>query len=139
LFHLSSNYDKAAECFQTAVHVRPHDARLWNKLGAALANDGQCEKAIDAYYHALTLSPGFVRARCNLGISCSNLRAYTQGIEHFLTALKQQNNGIGTHSKMSDHIWQRLHETIEYSQRTDLERHVIQRDLPKLLKEFHIE
>ncbi|CAF4587960.1 unnamed protein product [Rotaria sp. Silwood1] len=95
LFHLPGDYDKAAECFNTAVLAKPDDALLWNKLGAALANGGQSEKAVDAYYHALSLSPGFVRARYNLGISCFNLSAYKQAVEHFLTALKQQSDGMG--------------------------------------------
>ncbi len=118
------------------------DALLWNKLGAALANGGQSEKAVDAYYHALTLSPGFVRARYNLGISCFNLSAYKQAVEHFLTALKQQNDGIGpqgTHVQMSENIWRTLAIAIGHLQRPDLEQSVANKDLSKLLHEFQIE
>ncbi|CAF1487300.1 unnamed protein product [Adineta steineri] len=142
LFHLPGDYDKAAECFNTAVLAKPNDALLWNKLGAALANGGQSEKAVDAYYHALTLSPGFVRARYNLGISCFNLSAYKQAVEHFLTALKQQSDGIGpqgTHVQMSENIWRTLAIAIGHLQRPDLEQSVINKDLTKLLDEFHIE
>jgi len=142
LFHLPGDYDKAAECFNTAVQAKPNDAMLWNKLGAALANGGQSEKAVDAYYHALTLSPGFVRARYNLGISCFNLSAYKQAIEHFLTALKQQSDGIGpqgTHVQMSDNIWRTLTIAIGHLQRGDLEQAVANKDLTKLLHEFQIE
>jgi len=142
LFHLPGDYDKAAECFSTAVSARPNDALLWNKLGAALANGGQSEKAIDAYYHALSLSPGFVRARYNLGISCFNLSAYKQAIEHFLLALKQQNDGMGpqgSHVQMSDNIWRTLAIAIGHLQRPDLESSIATKDLTKLLNEFHIE
>lgn len=52
------------------------DSRLWNRLGATLANGQKSEEAINAYHHALKLSPGFIRARYNLGISCINLGAY---------------------------------------------------------------
>lgn len=38
--------------------------------------------------NALTLSPSFIRARYNLGISCLNLNAYKKAIEHFLIALE---------------------------------------------------
>jgi peroxin-5 len=142
LFHLPGDYDKAAECFNTAVLAKPDDALLWNKLGAALANGGQSEKAVDAYYHALTLSPGFVRARYNLGISCFNLSAYKQAVEHFLTALKQQSDGIGpqgTHVQMSENIWRTLAIAIGHLQRPDLEQSVANKDLSKLLHEFQIE
>jgi len=142
LFHLPGDYDKAAECFNTAVLAKPDDPLLWNKLGAALANGGQSEKAVDAYYHALTLSPGFVRARYNLGISCFNLSAYKQAVEHFLTALKQQSDGIGpqgTHVQMSENIWRTLAIAIGHLQRPDLEQSLANKDLSKLLREFQIE
>lgn len=142
LFHLPGDYDKAAECFNTAVLAKPDDALLWNKLGAALANGGQSEKAVDAYYHALTLSPGFVRARYNLGISCFNLSAYKQAVEHFLTALKQQSDGLGpqgTHVQMSENIWQTLAIAIGHLQRPDLQPSIENKDLSKLLHEFHID
>lgn len=52
------------------------DARLWNRLGATLANGSLSEEAVDAYHHALNLAPGFIRARYNVGVTCINLRAY---------------------------------------------------------------
>lgn len=52
------------------------DPKLWNRLGATLANGQRSAEAIDAYHHALELSPGYIRARYNLGISCINLNAY---------------------------------------------------------------
>ncbi|CAF0796553.1 unnamed protein product [Didymodactylos carnosus] len=142
LFHLPGDYDKAAECFNTAVHAKPDDALLWNKLGAALANGGQSEKAVEAYYHALNLSPGFVRARYNLGISCFNLSAYKQAIEHFITALKQQSEGIGPQgqiAQMSDNIWRTLAIALDHMNRTDLDDCIQTKNLQKLIKIFDIE
>lgn len=52
------------------------DARLWNRLGATLANGSMAEQAVEAYHQALNIVPGFIRARYNVGITCINLSAY---------------------------------------------------------------
>ena len=49
---------------------------LWNRLGAILANSQRSEEAVEVYHQALKLSPGLIRVRYNLGISCINLNAY---------------------------------------------------------------
>ncbi|CAF3953873.1 unnamed protein product [Adineta steineri] len=136
LFYLYDDYNKATECFNTAILAKPNDALLWNKLGAAIANSGLNEQAVNAYYHALRLSPGFIRARYNLGKSCLNLNAYRQAIEHFLIALKQQNN---VYLQMSDDIWHTLAIAIDCLKRPDLIEYVRYKNLSKLLHEFEIE
>uniref|UniRef100_A0A915I3A9 Peroxisomal targeting signal 1 receptor n=1 Tax=Romanomermis culicivorax TaxID=13658 RepID=A0A915I3A9_ROMCU len=76
LYHMSGDLDKAADCFRTALTVKPQDARLWNRLGATLANSQNSTDAIHAYRKALELYPAFVRARYNLGVSCLNLGSH---------------------------------------------------------------
>ncbi|CAN6669432.1 peroxisomal targeting signal receptor [Trichomonascus vanleenenianus] len=87
LFYGNEEYEKAVDCFNAAIAVRPNDPLLWNRLGATLANSNRSEEAIDAYYKALELRPSFVRARYNLGVSCINIGCYKEAAQHLLSAL----------------------------------------------------
>jgi peroxin-5 len=141
LFNLSGDYEKAADCFRTALSVKYDDAKLWNRLGATLANGSKSEEAVDAYHHALNLEPGFIRARYNVGIICINLRAYREAAEHFLTALNQQARGRDVKnspsmSQMSDTIWSTLRMCISLLNKGELRAAVDKRDLETLNKAF---
>ncbi|XP_035226649.1 peroxisomal targeting signal 1 receptor-like [Stegodyphus dumicola] len=144
LFNLSSEYDKAIDCFKAALQVRPDDSLLWNRIGATLANSNRPGEAIEAYYRALELYPGFIRARFNLGISCINLGAAKEAAEHFLSALNLQNAGRGPQGKsskaaMSSNIWSTLRTVMTLMKRTDLYQAVDNKDLDLLNKEFGME
>lgn len=141
LFNLSGDYDKAVDCFNAALQARPEDSLLWNKLGATLANGKRPEEAVQAYRRALALSPGFIRSRYNLGISCINLNAYKEAAEHFLTALNLQASGRGipgksSSSPMSDNIWSTLRLVVSLLKRHDLYEAVDNRNLEDLNKAF---
>ncbi|KAK0180778.1 hypothetical protein PV327_003126 [Microctonus hyperodae] len=144
LFNLSSEFDKAADCFNAALQVRPNDCRLWNRLGASLANGQRSEEAVDAYSRALELSPGFIRARYNLGISCINLGAYKEAGEHLLTALNQQAAGRNVEGQsappraMSETIWSTFRLVLSLMHKYHLNEAVENRDLAKLNAEFGI-
>ncbi|XP_071050066.1 peroxisomal targeting signal 1 receptor isoform X2 [Onthophagus taurus] len=137
LFNLSGEYEKAADCFKAALNVKPDDARLWNRLGATLANGSMPEQAVDAYHRALALVPGFIRARYNVGITCINLSAYKEAAEHFLIALNQQARGkdvtnSGEKTQMSETIWSTLRMCVALMNRLDLKPLVDQRNLKAL-------
>ena len=95
LFYGSEDYEKAVDCFTSALNSahqgttkrEGEEHLLWNRLGATLANSGRSEEAIEAYSRALELRSNFVRARYNLGVSCINLGVQDEAAVHLLGAL----------------------------------------------------
>jgi len=147
LFNLSSEYDKAADCFRTAISVKSKSAKLWNRLGASLANGNRSVDAVEAYQNALDIEPGYIRARYNVGIICINLRAYKEAIEHFLTALNHQAtsmqrsglNNPNPNNQMSDAIWSTLRMAVALLGKGDLQGAIDRRDLNELNEAFKTE
>ncbi|XP_037810567.1 peroxisomal targeting signal 1 receptor [Lucilia sericata] len=147
LYNLSSEYDKAVDCFQAALHANPQNAKVWNRLGASLANGSRSVEAVEAYQRALELEPGFIRVRYNVGVCCLNLKAYQQAVEHLLTALNMQANvaasrelpagsvGAGQ-QQMSESIWSTLKMVISLMGRNDLQGFVSDRNLSALNEAF---
>jgi peroxin-5 len=111
------------------------DYQLWNKLGATLANGGRSEDAIHAYYRALELQSGFVRARYNLGVSCIHIGCYQEAAEHFLSALTM--HATVPHQKnISNNLWDTLRRTLILMDRGDLADQTKTRELVVFRREF---
>lgn len=110
LFYGDEEYDKAVDCFTSALRIRPDDALLWNRLGATLANSGKSEDAIEAYTRALDIAPTFVRCRYNLGVSCINIGCFEEAAQHLLSGLElhQLQGDAGGGVNLSTNLWETL-------------------------------
>ncbi|TKY86347.1 hypothetical protein EX895_004496 [Sporisorium graminicola] len=127
IFNSSEDYDKAVDCFSTALSVRPQDWLLYNRLGATLSNSGRSAEAIRYYHHALNLQPEFVRCHFNLSISCLNLKMYQDAAEHIYTALTLQQAEAETLGMVNDatgatsgSLWETFRVALELLNRSDL-------------------
>ncbi|KAH8281233.1 hypothetical protein KR018_000168, partial [Drosophila ironensis] len=150
LYNLSGEFDKAVDCYRSALQVNPQNAKTWNRLGASLANGSRSVEAVEAYQQALQLQPGFIRVRYNVGVCCMNLKAYKEAVEHLLTALTMQAHTNAAHelqsaareatssgqNQMSESIWSTVKMVISLMGRTDLQTAVAERDLTALNEAF---
>ncbi|KAH9986567.1 hypothetical protein BJV74DRAFT_844857 [Russula compacta] len=90
LFYTNTEYDRARDCFEAALSVRPRDYLLWNRLGSSLSNGNKPEESLGAYREALMLRPTYTRAIYNVGVACLNIGAHKEAAEHLLSALSMQ-------------------------------------------------
>ncbi|XP_017024314.1 peroxisomal targeting signal 1 receptor [Drosophila kikkawai] len=147
LYNLSGEFDKAVDCYNSALQVDPQNAKTWNRLGASLANGSRSVEAVEAYQHALQLQPGFIRVRYNVGVCCMNLKAYKEAVEHLLTALTMQAHTNAARelpaaasmgqNQMSESIWSTVKMVISLMGRSDLQGHVTDRNLAALNEAFN--
>ncbi|EJF65576.1 peroxisome targeting signal receptor [Dichomitus squalens LYAD-421 SS1] len=117
LFYTSGDYNRAKDCFEAALSMRPKDYLLWNRLGSCLSNGNKPEEALGAYREALQLRPTYTRAIYNVGVACLNIGAHKEAIEHFLSALAlQESSGGGK----SEQLWTTLRRAFQAMDRMDL-------------------
>ncbi|KAH7916547.1 hypothetical protein BJ138DRAFT_1139305 [Hygrophoropsis aurantiaca] len=118
LFYNSGEYERAKDCFESALSQRPQDYLLWNRLGSSLSNGNKPEEALGAYREALHLRPTYTRAIYNVGVACLNIGAHKEAAEHFLSALgMQEATGNG---QTSDQLWFTLRRAFLSMDRNDL-------------------
>lgn len=142
LFNTSEEYDKAGDCFESALSVRPDDPLLFNRLGATLANGGKAELAIQYYLEAIEIQPSYVRARFNLAVANMNLNQHQSAAEHLITALSIQESDSQQHPQGGDRgvksgvtsqaLWDSLNIALLMMHRNDLATMCTERDLTSL-------
>ena len=139
LKNLSHEFDEAAQHFQDALQFRQDDPKLWNKLGATLANGNRSREALSAYDRALDLNPGYVRAQYNLGIAHSNLGEHIAAAKHLVRAIVMQQGGIvvpDPPTRSTREMWDVLRMTLNLMDRGDLVEKTWNQDVVPFLHEF---
>jgi peroxin-5 len=150
LRHLVRDYDGAAAEFEKAVEIRPSDEKLWNKLGATLANGNRSAEAVAAYERALDLNPGFVRAQFNMGIALGHLQQHRLAATYLVRAIMMQSGftegtpegSAGAESSprqttsSTREIWDVLRTYLSAMERPDLVQLSWSHDLQPFVREF---
>jgi len=116
LFYTSNQFDRAKDCFEAALSVRPTDYQLWNRLGSSLSNGNNQEESLGAYREALNLRPTYVRAISNVAVACLNIGAFKESAEHLLSALLLQSAS----GHRSEYLWSTLRRVMTEMDRRDL-------------------
>ncbi|KAG8987366.1 Peroxisomal membrane signal receptor PTS1 [Tulasnella sp. JGI-2019a] len=125
LYYCDQEYDKAKDCFESALWARPQDYLLWNRLGSCLSNGNKPEEALNVYREALRLRPTYTRAIFNVGVACLNIGAYKEAAEHFLSALAAQRTASGgppanASEGNNEQLWKTLKKVFSLMDRDDL-------------------
>jgi Flp pilus assembly protein TadD len=87
LAFIQRDFKEAKIHFQNGIRENPTDHTLWNKYGAALANNLEVEEAIKVYQTALDLRPNYVRTMANIGLAYRTLTRFEESVPYFLNAL----------------------------------------------------
>jgi len=77
--------DDALKVFDSAVQLKPHDARLWSQLGNACSTMGHSEDALKCFAQAFALDPG----NADAAYCCGHLYHSMQRDEEALACLDQ--------------------------------------------------
>ncbi|KAG8809861.1 Peroxisomal membrane signal receptor PTS1 [Serendipita sp. 399] len=120
LLYINGEFSKAADCFASALSMRPEDYVLWNRYGSCLSNGNRPEDSLTAYREALRLRPKYTRALYNVGVACLNLGAYKEAAEHFLHGLALQGDEANKETRRSEQLWATLRRTLIAMDRADL-------------------
>lgn len=120
LCFIQRDFKGAKVHFMNGIKENPTDHTLWNKYGAALANDLQVEEAIKAYQQALDLRPNYVRTMANIGLAHRTQARFEESVPFFLNALTLNPNASS--------VWRYLRSSFLQMNRMDLVEKLNYRD-----------
>jgi tetratricopeptide (TPR) repeat protein len=80
--------DKAIECYQKAIEIKPDKHEAFNNMGSAYDDKGDKDKAIKCYQKAIDIKPDFHEAFYNMGLAYSNKGDKDKAIECYQKAIE---------------------------------------------------
>ena len=87
LSFIQRNFAEAVRFFEDGIRENPMEHTLWNKYGAAMANNMDTVGALKVYHQALDLRPNYVRTLANIGLAHRSMGNYADSMPYFLNAL----------------------------------------------------
>jgi tetratricopeptide (TPR) repeat protein len=80
---------EAIEILHTMIATNPNQAELYYHLGEAFYQEGQWDRACQAYYKAVNLQPSMAQASIGFGDASVELKAYAEADKAYRYALQQ--------------------------------------------------
>ena len=81
-------YNEAISCYNYALQIEDHDARVWNNLGNAYLEIEKFLDAIKSFHKAIELDDEYPEAHYSISLVYESMSQYKSAIEHLETALK---------------------------------------------------
>ena len=102
VFQAEKQYDKAAKCYQKAIHIKPDYVDAYYNMGNLMSVQQQYEQAIVWYRHALQAAPDHLDARYNMANCYKNLKQYHQAIAGYQEALQRKPDHADSYNNMGN-------------------------------------
>jgi Flp pilus assembly protein TadD len=80
--------DKAIECYQKAIDIKPDEHKAFNNMGLAYADKGDKDKAIECYQKAIDIKPDEHKAFNNMGLAYADKGDKDKAIECYQKAIE---------------------------------------------------
>jgi tetratricopeptide (TPR) repeat protein len=93
-------WESPVTLWQDVVKKSPNKERPHTNLGAALANQGELEEAIEHYKIALQIDPKFAETHYNLGEALARQGKAEEAIQHYKNALQVDPNFVKAHNNL---------------------------------------
>lgn len=88
VYERTGKYNLAADNYQIAADLNPHDKNIWQRLGFALLSLKKYEKAVKAFENANRIQAGNTDTFTGWGMALMKLKDYSEAREKFIQAIK---------------------------------------------------